>query len=44
MFQSSGCFFEQTEECMNGTRADRERREEGHFTPVGQESGEKNEN
>jgi hypothetical protein len=33
---------------MNGMRADRERemerREEGHFTPVGQESGEKNEN
>jgi hypothetical protein len=32
---------------MNGMRADIERegrREEGHFTPVGQESGEKNEN
>jgi hypothetical protein len=26
MFQSSGCFFEQIEECMNGMRADREKR------------------
>ena len=50
MFQSSSCFFEQTKKSMNGMRADIEREreerkgEEGHFTPVGQESGEKNEN